>query len=164
MVKVILHCSASSFGNAALIAKWHALPEPDGRGWSGIGYHYVILNGWIAPNIYHSRFNGHIETGRPLDDDPVVKGNEQGAHVRGYNYGSVGICLIGNSGQFTEEQLNASLRLVFDLEKQLHEIEILQHSDLAANKPDCAGLDMILWRKNFNRYKKVMDENPILSV
>ncbi len=158
MVKVVLHCSDSSFGNAALIAKWHSLPAQEviqngkryqGRGWSGIGYHYVILNGWIAANLYHPDFNGHIETSRPLDDDPVVSGKEMGAHVRGFNRQSIGICLIGKSGQFTNEQLNTSLRLVRRLEKQYHEIEVCQHSDLDKRKPFCAGLDMKVWRRNY---------------
>ena len=38
--KIIIHCSDSEFGDAALIDKWHKE-----RGWTGIGYHYVILNG-----------------------------------------------------------------------------------------------------------------------
>ncbi len=165
MVKVVLHCSDSSFGNATLISQWHSLPAQEviqngkryqGRGWSGIGYHYVILNGWIAANLYHADFNGCIETGRPLDDDPVVSGTEMGAHVRGYNAQSVGICLIGKSGRFTNEQLNASLRLIHRLEKQYHEIEVLQHSDLDKKKPFCAGLDMVVWRRNYQIYKKMI--------
>lgn len=167
MVKIVLHCSDSSFGNAALIAKWHCLPEIEvtqngrkykGRGWSGIGYHYVILNGWIASNVYNPKYNGHIETGRPLDDDPVVKGSEIGAHVKGYNIKSVGICLIGKTGQFTEDQLNSSLRLVLDLENQFNDIEIYQHSDLDPNKPFCAGLDIELWRRNYKKYKMALED------
>jgi len=152
MVKLILHCSDSSFGNAALIAKWHVQE----RGWSGIGYHYVILNGWLTGTIYNPDYNGHIETGRPLDDDPVVKNSEVGAHVRGHNYKSIGICLIGNSGHFTEEQLNASLILTNKLEKQFHNIQVLQHSDLDKKKPLCAGLNMEKWKMNYELYKKLV--------
>jgi hypothetical protein len=152
MVKIILHCSASAFGNAALIAKWHV----QDRGWSGIGYHYVILNGWITSKVYHPDYNGHIETGRPLDDDPVVKNSEAGAHVRGHNYKSVGVCLIGNSGNFSEEQLNSSLYLVNKLEKQFHNIQILQHSDLDESKPFCAGLNMEKWKQNYELYKELV--------
>ena len=42
-MEIILHCSDSEFGNAAIITKWHALPKPNGRGWSNIGYHYVNM-------------------------------------------------------------------------------------------------------------------------
>lgn len=153
MVKVILHCSDSSFGNAALIGKWHLE-----RGWNGIGYHYVILNGWIAAGVYHSRFNGHIETGRPLDHDPVVEGKEMGAHVKGHNTNSVGICLIGKSGQFTNEQLNAALSCVYQLEDQFTDIEIFQHSHFDAQKPDCAGLNMAKFQHNYQIYRQLMTE------
>ncbi|MGQ1785092.1 MULTISPECIES: N-acetylmuramoyl-L-alanine amidase [unclassified Saccharicrinis] len=165
MVRIVLHCSDSAFGNAALIAKWHSLPAKEvvqngkkykGRGWSGIGYHYVILNGWLASNIFHPKFDGYVETGRPLDDDLVVLGKEVGAHVKGYNSNSVGICLIGKSGQFTEAQMNTSLRLIYDLELQFHDIDILQHSNLDQNKPHCAGLDLTLWRNNYEKYKSIV--------
>ncbi len=69
------------------IRKWHVSE----RGFSDIGYHFVI------------RRNGNIETGRPLDIP--------GAHVRGYNYTSWGICLVGgmtehgtNDCNFTKKQ------------------------------------------------------------
>lgn len=153
-VKIILHCSDSGFGNAALIARWHALPKPEGRGWDGIGYHYVILNGWLTSSIYHPDFNGHIETGRPLDDDPVVSGSEKGAHVLGYNANSAGICLIGKSGSFTDEQLNAAVELVYKMEEQFYDIEILQHSDLDPKKPHCAGLNMELFKRNYASFRE----------
>jgi len=154
MVNVILHCSASSFGNAALIAKWHLE-----RKWSGIGYHYVILNGWIASGIYNSKFNGHIETGRPLDNDPFVKGKEVGAHVKGFNNNSAGICIIGQSGSFTDEQMNSVLKCVYILEQQFKDIQIYQHSDFDSKKPDCAGLDLGLFQKNYRLYKDIVKQD-----
>jgi hypothetical protein len=163
-INVIFHCSDSGFGNAALIAKWHSLPPKlvvqngkkyQGRGWSGIGYHYVILNGWLARNVYNPIFDGHIETGRPLNNDPVVSGDEMGAHVRGHNRNSVGVCLIGRSGQFTDEQLNSALKVANILEEQFGEITILQHSDLDRNKPKCAGLDLEQFKNNYRIFKEI---------
>lgn len=59
----------------------------DVRGWSDIGYHFVIDRG------------GHLYQGRPfmndassLEDLPVFA---QGAHVGGANTGNIGICLLG---------------------------------------------------------------------
>lgn len=52
------------------IRKWHRA-----KGWSDVGYHYVI------------RRAGLIEAGRSLDF--------QGAHVQGHNHEAVGICLVG---------------------------------------------------------------------
>lgn len=132
-VKVILHCSDSSFGNAALIDSWHRT-----KGWSGIGYHYVIINGWISSKKFHADFNGTVETGRPLDDDADLEPDEIGAHTLGHNR-AVGICLIGKSGQFTWQQTDALLDLLLVLKRQFGSIEIYQHSDFEINKPYCAG-------------------------
>lgn len=165
MVKIVLHCSDSGFGNAALIAKWHCLPEQEviqngkvykGRGWSGIGYHYVILNGWLTPDHFNAKFDGYIETGRPLDDDPFITKSEMGAHVKGFNINSLGICLIGKSGKFTENQLNSALELISELEGQFHEIEIYQHGELDKAKPFCAGLDMARFKENYRLYREAL--------
>lgn len=71
--EVIIHCSATREGkeyHAADIDRWHKI-----RGFRCIGYHYVIA------------LDGTIEVGRPID--------EVGAHVKGHNANSVGICYIG---------------------------------------------------------------------
>ena len=71
--KIILHCSATPEGrdvSVKTIREWHKQ-----RGWSDIGYHYVVM------------LDGTIEEGRPLE--------RQGAHVRGHNKGSIGICYVG---------------------------------------------------------------------
>ena len=139
MVNVIIHCSASKFGNAAEITRWHLE-----RGWSTIGYHYVILNGWISSKKYHHLYDGHLETGRPLDDDRDMERDEWGAHAAGYN-NSVGICLVGNSGKFTPAQRIRLFTLLLDLKYQFKEVNIMQHSDVdPINKPWCAGLSRSL--------------------
>ena len=139
MTNIIVHCSDSSFGNAALISRWHTLPVPDGRGWDAIGYHYVILNGRLSAYKTHSRYDGHIETGRPLDDDKDMELDEKGAHAFGYN-NSVGICLIGLPGVFSEAQLRALGWLVRQLREQFGEVKVMQHSDVDKKKPHCASL------------------------
>lgn len=90
--KIIIHCSASDFGNAQRIREWHLE-----RGWSDIGYHYVINNGKVFKDdkINQMVQDGFIEKGR---DDSIV-----GAHTQGQNSNSIGICLIGNK-DFTKEQ------------------------------------------------------------
>ena len=139
MTNVILHCSDSSFGNASLITKWHVTE----RGFDTIAYHYVILNGLLSPYKMNSYFDGHIETGRPLDDDKDMELDEKGAHAFGYN-NSVGICLIGLSGTFTEGQLRSLQHLINKLRIQFGEINVLQHSDVdPKNKPHCAGLSKL---------------------
>lgn len=71
--KIIIHCSATQEGKnikTETIRKWHLK-----RGWRDIGYHFVIL------------LDGTIEEGRPME--------MTGAHTKGQNYGSIGICYIG---------------------------------------------------------------------
>lgn len=138
MTNVIVHCSDSSFGNASLITKWHVVE----RKWTTIGYHYVILNGWLSAFKHHSYFDGHLETGRPLDDDGDLEFNEIGAHAAGWNM-SVGICLIGLSGTFTDVQLRTLRDLIKMLRDQFKEINVIQHSDVESNKPHCAGLSKL---------------------
>ena len=71
--RIIIHCSATSPSqdfDASDINRWHKA-----RGWSGIGYHYVI------------KLDGTIEKGRPVE--------KVGAHAFGYNKRSIGLCYIG---------------------------------------------------------------------
>lgn len=79
---IVIHQSASAFGNVATIDAWHTA-----RGWKGIGYHRVILNGCVEPGKYVLKHDGLIQAGRPLE--------QIGAHVAGHNAHSIGICLIG---------------------------------------------------------------------
>ncbi len=74
----------------------------EGRGWSDIGYHYVIKR------------DGTLEEGRSLE----VKG----AHVRGYNDKSWGICLAGGMTEngrsdcnFTQKQYITLNLIITDL-------------------------------------------------
>lgn len=99
--KIIIHCSASEFGNAQRIREWHLE-----KGWSDIGYHYVINNGKVFKDDKINQIvqDGFIEKGR---DDSIV-----GAHTQGQNSNSIGICLIGNK-DFTKEQFN-SLNTLLD--------------------------------------------------
>ena len=71
--KIILHCSATQEGqefDVNDIKQWHLQ-----RGFTDVGYHYVIL------------LDGTIQDGRDI--------RTIGAHCKGQNYGSIGICYIG---------------------------------------------------------------------
>jgi len=72
--KIIIHCSATREGEnytVDTIRSWHV----DGRGWSDIGYHFYI-------DLY-----GEIHKGRDIA--------KIGAHVKGMNRNSIGICYCG---------------------------------------------------------------------
>lgn len=71
---LVVHCSAtppSADIDAETIRKWHV----EGNGWSDIGYHGVIKR------------DGSFEQGREL--------HERGAHAKGWNAVSWGLCLVG---------------------------------------------------------------------
>ena len=70
--RVIVHCSDSGDVSAAKIDGWHRKRKSP---FACIGYHYVI------------RRDGRIEEGRPLE--------RVGAHCKGKNTHSVGVCLAG---------------------------------------------------------------------
>ena len=72
--KIIVHCADTPDerdDRAADIKRWHT----EERGWSDIGYHYVV------------DLDGTIEPGRPIE--------KAGAHCTGHNADSIGVCYIG---------------------------------------------------------------------
>lgn len=120
--KIIIHCSATKQGQwftASDIDSWHQQ-----RGWSGIGYHYVIL------------LNGEVQTGRPLE--------EIGAHTVGQNTSSIGICYIGGlnaSGQpsdtRTPEQKQSLVKLVAELKTKFPGVTVHGHNEFAKKACPC---------------------------
>jgi N-acetyl-anhydromuramyl-L-alanine amidase AmpD len=135
--KIIVHCSDSEFGDAAVIDRWHRE-----RGWKGIGYHYVILNGEREKGKYRAEDNGLIEAGRPVD--------EVGAHCKGHNDGSIGICLIGRR-LFTAEQLCVSLpALLNDLRGRFDIRSVYGHCQLDRGKT-CPNFDVDVYCSVFRR-------------
>ena len=124
--KIIVHCSATREGddsiNAEVIDRWHKA-----RGWKGIGYHFVIL------------LDGKIETGRMI--------NKCGAHTKGYNCSSIGICYIGGvekNGKTpkdtrTPKQIASMLELLRVLRKMYPDAKIHSHRDFAAKA--CPSFD-----------------------
>ncbi|HDR1022134.1 TPA: N-acetylmuramoyl-L-alanine amidase [Pasteurella multocida] len=127
ILKIVIHCSATQNGKslatktqtaAQVIDRWHKQ-----RGYSRIGYHYVIDT------------DGTLETGRKV--------GEIGAHVKGHNKQSVGICLVGgitkdgkNHGEYTAAQWKTLHKLLRELESQHPKAKIYGHRDLS---PDLNG-------------------------
>lgn len=118
ITRIVIHCSDSPHGrgdDAQAIHRWHLE-----RGWSGIGYHYVITE------------SGEIQPGRPW--------YWPGAHVSGFNTGSVGVCLIGRQ-TFTKEQMTALKALLKTLNSQFPDAVVLGHRDLDPSKT-CPNFDV----------------------
>lgn len=116
--EIIVHCSATPEGKdftVADIKRWHLA-----RGFSDIGYHYVIY------------IDGSIHTGR---DESII-----GAHCTGHNTNSIGVCYIGgcvSNGKTpkdtrTEAQKVSLLRLLSELKKKYPEAKVYPHYKFAA--------------------------------
>lgn len=124
---IVIHCAATKpsmdIGRDE-IDRWHRK-----QGWNEIGYHRVI------------RRDGRIEHGRPTA--------VPGAHVRGYNGNSIGICMVGGVAEdgktpennFTYEQW-ATLRVLVRAMKDLFpNAEVVGHRDLDPKKA-CPSFDV----------------------
>ena len=123
---IIVHCSDSTWGCAREINEWHVK-----RGWSGIGYHFVILNGLPETNKHIIALEGAIECGRDMDSE--------GAHCLGYNDRSLGICLIGNgAGSFKIDQFDSLKMLLLELCKMygIPPENVLGHGETESGKAE----------------------------
>jgi N-acetylmuramoyl-L-alanine amidase len=134
---IVIHCSASRWGDAEEIRRWHLA-----RGFGDIGYHAVILNGRRDSSLrYNPRLDGKIEPGRPE--------NRMGAHCRagGMNRVALGVCLVGLpgfDGYPTKKQLEALIHYLSTkcCQHSISPSAITQHSDHERGKPLCASLDV----------------------
>lgn len=151
--KVVVHCSATQNGkslkqadktSAQVIDSWHKE-----RGYKRsavavknfnahlkhIGYHFVI------------DIDGSIETGRQV--------GEIGAHVKGHNSNSVGICLIGgisasgkNHAEYTEAQWQSLHKLLRELEAKHPKAKIYGHRDLSPDLNNDGKITKNEWLKD----------------
>ena len=136
--KIILHCSASSFGTAELIRDWHV----NGNGWSDIGYHFCICNGFITKTNFDPDYDGKIQKGRSL--------NKSGAHCKGENSDSIGVALIGED-QFTIKQLDALLTLLMQLCDDYNLPVSAIHAHNKYSTKTCPVFDVELVKKMMNK-------------
>ena len=150
---IILHCSASSWGSAFVIDKWHRE-----LGFNKIGYHFVVLNGQINNSMHLDSLDGGIERGRSLSE-------KESAHAYGYNQTHIGICSISN-GYYTEKQASSLFDLVVELQ-ELYDIDIdniLGHNEVSPKSCPCFDVEMlrdaILYqdKEKFLEYMKTKDE------
>jgi len=119
--KIIIHTADVPNGretHASDIDLWHKE-----RGWSGIGYHYVIT------------LDGMVEQGRPIE--------KVGAHVKGHNKNSIGICLIGDD-KFTRPQWDCLHQLLADLGLQYPASTVHGHHEFNADKT-CPNFNVSQW-------------------
>jgi hypothetical protein len=142
---IIVHCTATradwwadrrSEDKLAECRKWHTDPPPNGRGWSDIGYHYLIDR------------DGTVLEGRPIE--------RAGAHAKGHNAHSVGISLWGGHGgtqddkfeeHFTPEQDRALRRLIAQLRMEYPAIKsVIGHNEVSPKM--CPCFQVTEWMNN----------------
>jgi N-acetyl-anhydromuramyl-L-alanine amidase AmpD len=108
--RIIIHHSASFDVPASEIHRWHLE-----RGFSGIGYHYLI------------RQDGTIEEGRPIYIIGAHAGNEG-------NSDSIGVCLTGNFENYPPRpaQMESLANLINYLNNCYQtELTVIGHKDIA---------------------------------
>lgn len=119
---IVIHCTASANGKPVsreTVDQWHKA-----RGFQGIGYHWLIQP------------DGTVDRGR-LEETP-------GAHAKGFNAHSIGVCLVGgiggpdrqNPGLYTRAQWEALRLLVLELLERYPTARVVGHRDLS---PDLDG-------------------------
>lgn len=123
--EIIVHCTATPAGKDYTvddIRRWHLQ-----RGFSDIGYHYVIYR------------DGTVHEGRSVDI--------AGAHCVGHNTHSIGVCYVGGvqrngktpSDTRTNAQRAAMLNLLFELREAYPNAKIHGHRDYASKA--CPSFD-----------------------
>jgi N-acetylmuramoyl-L-alanine amidase len=131
---IVIHCAAtkpSMDTDADDIDRWHRE-----RGWLKIGYHFVIKR------------DGTIQSGRDVD--------EIGAHAKGYNATSVGVCLVGGLSEdnkpeenFTEDQWNSLSSVIETLTNKYPDAEVIGHNNISDKT--CPNFDVGEWYANYRQ-------------
>ena len=126
--EIIVHCTATPEGrdiSVGDITRWHI-----DRGFTTIGYHYVVL------------LDGTIERGRPEE--------QVGAHCKGHNSRSIGIAYVGGCDKAmrpkdtrTTPQCASLAHLLKKLKAKYPQATIYGHNEFA-NKA-CPSFDVQKW-------------------
>jgi len=132
---IAIHCSATPVDmdvNAEMINDWHKK-----RGWTEIGYHFVIKR------------DGYIEIGRDLDTP--------GAHVKGFNSKSWGVCIVGGvdaegkpEDNFTGTQYDSLYNIIATLKLIAYNAQVKGHNEFPGVNKACPCFNVQDWlNENF---------------
>ncbi len=140
LTEIIVHCTATPEGREVSqkdLYRWHVV----NRGWSDIGYHYLI------------QLDGNVVICRPIEKD--------GAHVKGRNKGTVGVSYAGGvdpNGKPKDTRTGAQKAALTQLLSKLLDdypsiTKISGHRDYAAKA--CPSFDATL------EYAPLLDRKPL---
>ncbi len=124
---LVVHCSDSSDDEAVSVTDIHDMHL--GFGWDGIGYHRIIER------------DGTISAGRPI--------YWQGAHVKGQNHHSLGVCLIGRNS-FSTQQMAALEAVIIEWLTLYPDAKIVGHRDIQDTKKTCPNFEAGAWWQAVN--------------
>ena len=130
---LVVHCSDTDEMDIEGIHNMHL-----GFGWEGVGYHKVICR------------DGTVRNGRPEF--------WQGAHVKGRNESSLGVCLIGRNS-FNDAQFKSLITILSDWKSRYSSAQIVGHRDIQDTDKTCPNFDVSKWCKKENIFynlKKIM--------
>ncbi|MFA5217098.1 peptidoglycan recognition family protein [Sulfuricurvum sp.] len=118
---IVLHHSASPRVSTTpeMIAEWHRA-----RGFNSIGYH------WIIDRL------GKRVAGRPA--------SKVGAHCKGFNSQSYGVCVVGNfeNEEPTQKQIDELVSLLRDIRQYYGVIHLIGHKDAPHAATACPGRNL----------------------
>ena len=138
ITEIVIHCTdtrpkwwaeRTPAEKVAEVRRWHV----EDRGWSDIGYHFLIDR------------DGTVVEGRPVE--------RTGAHVQGHNTGTIGVSLFGGHGgaatddfldNFTEDQERALQGLISKLRGEHPSITKISGHNQYANKA-CPCFSVPAW-------------------
>lgn len=137
--KIILHSTATKEGkdyNSNDIRQWHI-----NRGWTDIGYHYVI------------KLDGTIQEGRDI--------RQFGAHTKNHNYNSIGIVYVGG----VDNELKPKDTRTIEQKESLYQLidELLMAYDLDIDdvychyqlgKTLCPSFKIETFKEEYNEWKR----------
>ena len=122
---LVVHCSDTDNSQNLSAADIHQMHLE--FGWDGIGYHKIINR------------SGKIEHGRP---EYWI-----GAHVKGKNQNSLGVCLIGRD-HFTKRQYLSLERVLKKWKSIYPNAKIVGHRDTGNTNKTCPNFNVISWSQN----------------
>ena len=147
---IVVHHSSTPDGTVEAFRKYHI----EHNGWDDIGYHYVIEYVGGVPAIVKGR-----------------EENREGAHTKGENRRSIGICIVGNFDIKSPDReiINKLVELIKEIRSRHGNLPIAYHNEYASktcpgkmfiNKEDLEKItvDKVHWAE---RYFNSLNEKGI---
>ena len=124
---LVIHCSDTDNDENLKATDIHRMHLS--FGWDGVGYHKIICR------------SGEIENGRP---EYWI-----GAHVKGKNHISLGVCLIGRDN-FTKEQFISLEKVLRNWKGLYPQARIVGHRETGNTQKTCPNFNVQTWCNKLN--------------